>query len=171
MALTGKVKSFTRFERLSRVKADVGGGDIRTPTHYSAPGDDSQPLPSDYVVMVRVPGTGKYVAVGYLDPNDEQKAGAGEKRIYSRAADGSAVAGVYLKDNGNVVVTAGVNGSAPAALTLSANGSIKGQNNNGFFELAANGDFIVNGIVFDIHSHPQANDGGGNVEQPVGLPF
>lgn len=87
------------------VKADAGGGQNLTAQHYSTPGDDAQPVPSDYVAMIPVPGSGKYVAVGYLDPDNAQTAGPGGKRIYSRGPDGGvAVAELWLKNDGTIIV-------------------------------------------------------------------
>jgi hypothetical protein len=100
--------SFTRATvdeaKISDVKVDPGGGANITARHYSAPGDDSHPLPGDSVVLVEAPGAGAQSAVGYLDPVNEGQAAAGEKRVYSRNADGEPVAEVWLKSDGEVLV-------------------------------------------------------------------
>lgn len=169
--------------KTSDVKVDRGGKDNRTSQHFSAPGDDSFPLPGDYVQLEDQAGTGRDSAVGYLDPKNEQKATAGDKRIYARDPNtGDPVVEVWLKSDGSAT-TSNSNG----AFALNADGSQKGQNSSGSFELKANGDFVVNGVTIkpngnvimpnslvlngkeiDGHNHSQANDSGGNTEQDTG---
>lgn len=139
------VRSAVKGTKVSNVKVDPGGGANITAQHFSAPGDDSHPLPDDYVATMPVQRTGSEVAVGYLDPKSEQKAQPGDKRIYARdPADGSVVVEIWLKNDGTAV-TSNANGS----VTLSPDGSIKGTNSNGSFELQAGGNFVVNGVTID----------------------
>lgn len=89
---------------------------------------------------------------------------------------------VTLSPDGTITAENG-NGS----VTLSADGSILGQNGAGSFELQTSGDFVVNGVTIAAngavtipssltlngkeiaeHNHSQANDSGGNTEQPTG---
>jgi len=191
MGLIGRVLSFVRTSRnaaqVSDVKMDPGGGVNVTAEHFAPPGDDAFPLNTDYVYAAATPQRGRVAAVGYIDPKNTPKAAAGEKRIYSRDANGAAVADHWLKADGSVT-TENENGS----MTLGADGSILGQNASGSFELQAGGDFVVNGVVItpaglittptgvvspsalindievDGHSHAQANDSAGNSEQPTG---
>jgi hypothetical protein len=151
--LVGDVKA-------SDVTVDRGGGDNRTPQHFSDVGDDSFPLPQDFVASVDQTGTGRESAVGYIDPKNEQKSTAGDKRIYARdAATGEQVAEVWLKNDGTAA-TSNANGSAvlapdgsttvttPAStFECKADGSIAGTNGSGDFELTAGGDFVVNGVT------------------------
>ena len=84
MGYVAKLLSFVREIRnganVSDAKVDRGGSDIRTVEHFSAPGDDSHPLPGDYAHTEPQAGTGRDSAVGYLDPLNEPVAGPGEKR-------------------------------------------------------------------------------------------
>lgn len=130
MGLIAQLLSFARTVRngasTSDVKADPGGGAVMTSAHFAPPGDDSHPLPGDYVAVVRVQGASRSAAVGYLDPANDQKATPGGKRLYARSpATGASVVEVWLK----------------------ADGSVKGSNAAGSFELRANGDFVVNGVT------------------------
>lgn len=89
---------------------------------------------------------------------------------------------VWLKNTGDIL-SENSNGSH----LLRADGSQKGSNVNGSFELLANGNINLNGVIIkpngnvtmpnslvlnskeiDGHGHPQANDSGGNVEQNTG---
>ncbi len=145
----GKLLSFIRGTRnsakLSDVKLDPGGGPNVTAEHFSAPGDDSYPLAGDYVVNVSIQRSGGSAVVGYLDPKNDQKAAAGEKRIYARKADGSSVVDLWLKNDGTAVLE-----NANGKITLAADGSIKGENSNGDIELASNGNITLNGAAITI---------------------
>lgn len=162
------VRVMRRGVRLTDVKADPGGGANVTAAHFAAPGDDSNPLRDDYVALLPIPRSGGDVVVGYADTLNAPKAEPGEKRIYARDADtGAAVAEVWIKSDG----------------------SIRGANALGHFELGASGVFSVNGVTIATdgtittpagisagtslvvdgkemrgHTHAQPNDGGGNVE-------
>ena len=111
------------------------------------------------MVTNEVRGAGREAITGYVDPNNESKAAAGEKRIYARDENGVEVAEIWLKNTGEATISNG-NGSTTlrpdggSAITTpastfdaAADGSIKGDNGNGSFELAVNGDFLVNGVT------------------------
>lgn len=148
--------------KVSDVTVDRGGGDNRTPQHFADPGDDSFPLPLDFVATINQEGTGRESAVGYLDPKNEQKSTAGDKRIYARDPEtGLQVVEVWLKSDGTAS-TENANGSVVLApdgsstltspngsFTLAADGSITGTNANGSFVLQVGGDFVVNGVTID----------------------
>lgn len=184
--LIGRLLSFGRVTRngakTNDVKFNPGGGQNLTGQNFAPAGDDSFPLPTDYVFAVRCPQTGRLVVVGYVDPLNAGQANAGDKRIYGRDGDGAIVAELWIKNTGEAVLS-NDNGS----VTLGADGSILGQNSSGQFELEAAGDFVVNGVTIaangDVtvpssltlngkeiaeHTHSQANDSGGNTEQDTG---
>lgn len=69
--------------------------------------------------------------MGYLDAANAGQAAAGEKRIYSRNGDGAVVADVWLKANGDVIVTSSEGGvvvvvGADGIVRLGAAGAAKG---------------------------------------------
>jgi len=187
MGLVARLLSFTRTTKngakVSDVKFDPGGGEQMTGQHFSAAGDDTFPLATDYLVTTDVQRTGGEEVVGYVDPINTPKATQGDKRIYARdPATGASVVEVWLKNTGEAT-TENANGSN----TLRPDGSQKGQNSLGSYELQANGDFVVNGVTIaangDVtipnslvlnsvevadHDHAQANDSGGNTEQDTG---
>lgn len=184
MGRIARVISFLRGERngakVSDVKTDAGGGANVTAEHFQPAGDDAFPLDSDYVIINPVAGTGREVVTGYLDPLNAPKANAGDKRIYARdASDGSVVVEVWLKNDGTAIVS-----NSNGSFTLSPDGSIKGLNGAGVFELEVGGDFVANGakmttsgdvvtasgVSLDNHPHAQPNDSGGNTEQPTSAP-
>lgn len=119
----GKLLAFIRGERnsakLSDVKFDPGGGPNVTAEHFSAPGDDAHPLPGDYVVGVSIQRSGGSAVVGYLDPKNDQKAAAGDKRIYARNSAGASIVELWLKNDGSAILS-----NANGSITLAANGSI-----------------------------------------------
>lgn len=201
MGRVAKLLSFVRAARngakVSDAKVDRGGGDTRTLDHFSDPGDDSHPLPGDYAAALPQAGTGRDSAVGYVDPFNTPVAQPGEKRSYARDPDTKlAVCEVWLQndgtaklsnDKGSVVAApdGGITLTGPfATLTLSALGSIKGENGGGSFELTPAGLFLVNGAQIsatgaiqtaagkdvDTHTHPQGVDSGGDTQQNTGAP-
>lgn len=126
-----KVLSFSHTtengDKVSEVTVDPGGGANISGVNYSPAGDDSQPLPEDFAVAVPIDGTGVNTIVGYLDINNDQKSGAGEKRIYARDANGNSVVELWLKNDGSVVLS----------------------NDNGSVELKTNGKVEANGAIID----------------------
>jgi hypothetical protein len=161
-----KLLSFNRATnngvKVNDVKVNPGGNPNITAQHFSDPGDDSYPLPGDLVALNDDSGTGREYVAGYLDPNNQQKAQLGDKRIYGRNADtGQTVVEIWLKNDGTAIVSNNKgsvellpNGGTivrtpETTFSISAEGSILGQNGNGSFELAQNGDFFVNGVTID----------------------
>lgn len=145
-----KLLSFVRTEsngaKVTDVEVDIGGGDNRTAQHFSAPGDDSFPLTTDYVLTSDVARSGSKAAHGYLDPVNDSVAQEGDKRVYGRnAGTGAPVNQVWLKNDGSVLIS-NDNGS----VLLRPDGSIKGANGFGLFELQAGGDMNINGAVIDV---------------------
>ncbi len=172
----GRVLAFTRVVRngahVNDVKVTLGGEHNLTFDHFSAPGDDSHPLPDDYVIGDPSAQTGRYSAKGYVDPKNVPKANAGEKRIYARNSAGVEIVEIWLKADGTATmvnaqgsVTLSAAGAitlqnAVGSLTLSALGAILGQNANGAFQLNAAGQFSANGVTID---------GSGNMVVPTSL--
>ena len=165
MGRIAKLLSFVRVTqntaKVSDVKVDPGGGPNVTAEHFTAAGDDSHPLPGDYVALNTDSGSGRESAIGYLDPLNEPKALAGDKRIYARDANGVLIVEVWLKNTGEATIF-NANGSITlrpdggtvtttpsSTFDAKADGSIKGANGSGSFELQAAGDFFVNGVTID----------------------
>lgn len=138
MGRIAKILQFVRAVRddinnsnVSDVTVDPGGEANVTVEHFSSAGDDAYPLTTDYALIVPVPSD-RFSSVGYLDAINAGKAQEGDKRIYSRdASNGNMVAEVWLKNDG----------------------TIKGTNQNGDFELQAGGDFIINGVTIDVNGN------------------
>lgn len=161
MGRIGRVLAFIRTVRhkinLTDVQVDPGGGPNITAEHFSAPGDDSYPLPGDYVGLTDQPGTGRESVLGYLDPKNEQKADVGEKRIYGRDTDGNQVNEFWLKNTGEIVITNG-----PGLITMQVNGDVV---INGARIDAATGDVVTAaGKSGTHHTHAQGNDSDGSTE-------
>lgn len=166
MGWINKVLTFARVTRnnakISDVKIDPGGGSVITAEHYGPAGDDAHPLTTDYALAVGIPRTGGAAVAGYVDPINAPKAQPGDKRIYARDADtGAVVVEVWLKNDGTATVF-NANGSITlrpdggaiittpgSTFDAKADGSIKGSNGAGSFELKVGGDFAVNGVIID----------------------
>jgi hypothetical protein len=118
------------------VKVDRGGGDTATGYHFACPGDDSRPLAGDDAYLADDEGAGNRQAVGYRDQRSTPKAGAGEKRIYSRSAPGVMAAEVWLKADGTIVVTNAIG----VALQLAPSGAASVSNALGSIDLDAAGN-------------------------------
>lgn len=67
---------------------------------YAPSGDDSPPLADDRIVLVKVDGTGNFVAVGVLSVS--QGAKPGERILYSRNEDGEVQAALKLLNDGKI---------------------------------------------------------------------
>lgn len=65
---------------------------------YGPAGDDSPPLDDDRIALMKIDGSGKWVAVGVLVKSDNAE--PGEKKLYSRDANGNVKAEIYLKKDG-----------------------------------------------------------------------
>lgn len=166
MGRIAKLLSFVRAVRngakLSDVKFDPGGGPNVTGVHYADSGDDAQPLPGDYVALVRDVGTGRESVLGYLDPKNQQKAGPGDKRIYARNSGGTQVVEVWLKSDGSAIIQ-----NSTGVFTLQPDGEF---NINGA-RITTSGDLITaSGVSLDNHYHTQGADSDGDSEQPTEPP-
>lgn len=131
MGRIAKILSFLRVNKnginYSDVKVDMGGGYNITVKHLSNPGDDSYPLNSDYVLLVSTRGEGKHVAIAYADTVNTSKANEGDKRIYSRDSAGAMAAEVWLKNDGEILLS----------------------NGDGYIKLIPGGNIDLNGVIID----------------------
>lgn len=148
MGMIAKVLSSTPITKdnikATETKVDKGGGYNRTGLQYSAPGDDSQPLPDDSSALIETQQTGGVAAVGYLDPKNDQKAQVGEKRIYARQADGTSICEIWLQADGTIAIS-NDNGS----ISLTPAGEIEAANGSGNIRLESGGDVDINGVTID----------------------
>lgn len=164
MGLIAQVKSFARAVRngakLSSVKVDPGGGANITGDHFADAGDDSHPLDTDYAALLSTQRSGGYAPVGYADPVNDPKAGAGEKRIYGRdPSTGLAVNEVWLKADGSVIIS-----NALGAIELKADGSV---DINGATITTIGGVVTALGRDLDTHLHSGVTSGGQTSGPPV----
>jgi len=137
-----------------KIKVDLGGGNILTADYYLPPGEDSKPLKIDNIGLMPTQRKGGLLVVGFIDLQNEPKSEDGEKRFYSRQSDGQEVAEIYLKKTGEIILK-----NNNLELNCSSDGSIKGSNSNGYFELKSNGKFDINGIIFSEHVHGGVQSG------------
>ena len=88
-----------------RVQSIFGGGIRTTGDRFDSSGVDAPPLPEDFDYQARQQGTGRYVSLGSVDPNNEPVAAAGERRTYARDSSGTIVAVIHQRANGSVRTT------------------------------------------------------------------
>lgn len=127
MGMIARLKQWVRTSRngaqISEAKLDPGGGALLLSESFSAPGEDSQPLDTDYLAIMRVQGTGRAVVVGTLDPKNADQSGPGERRLYSRDSGGNVVSSIWLKADGSIALESTgditING-----VTISATGQV-----------------------------------------------
>lgn len=124
MGFLAKILESIKKSGVLNVRADTGGGSSLTSPLYGAPGDDSNPLPGDTVVILRTAGNGSTVCVGAVDTENDTKADPGERRIYSRTAQGTTAAVIYLKNNGDIDMNGLIIG-ADGSITLPPLASIR----------------------------------------------
>jgi len=192
----GRLLSFIRVMVGSDVKIDRGGEDIRTVEHFSDSGDDSFPLPGDYVQTLNQTGTGRDSAIGYIDLKNQKKATGGEKRIYARDAEGETICEVWLKSTGEVTAfnengsfTLRPNGeysvkNGGGSIVLQPNGEYSVKNGGGSIVLQSDGVCNINGLIISVggnaisssdislstHTHNQGRDSDGNTQVPTNAP-
>jgi len=128
----GRVAVVLSVEDDGNVKVDTGGDDSLIADSFADGGDDSPPLAGDVAALNDGPETGTQQITGYDDALDGV-ASPGEKRIYSRDSDGVAVAEVYLKGDGSIVIKSLLPGGAEVLLA----------NATDFVALAAKVDGII----------------------------
>lgn len=108
MGFLATVLSFSRRvvsgAQAPEARVDRGGGNTMTAFHFSAPGDDSHPLPGDVAYLGDDAGRGATQVLGYQDAETAPVAGAGEKRIYARSGPGEVSAEVWLKADGSLLL-------------------------------------------------------------------
>jgi hypothetical protein len=124
----------------NEIKIDLSDGDVILSPVFAPAGDDSPPLDNDYALTVSVPTENHEAVIGYLDTDNQNQAGRGEKRLYARDSGGTIVATVWIYNDGRVRIENN-NGS----IELAANGSSRLENSSGYLELGSDGTMDVNG--------------------------
>ena len=99
----GRVLNST-IDKFVSVTVEAWKGFNRDARLYTPSGEDSVPCKDDQIILVKIDGTGKYIAVGVLDVS--QGAKAGEKIFYCRDADGAIKAKISMLNDGAVGIEA-----------------------------------------------------------------
>lgn len=137
-------------ETFSEATATGTGGATSTAQYFQPTGEDSQPLPGDYLVTLGGRGAGAAV-VGCKDSKVTHQAGPGEVRRYARKANGDQAVELWLKANGSAIIR-----NSKGAIVLNADGSV---NINGA-TISASGQITdAKGIQLDTHRHPGVQAG------------
>ena len=130
--------------RSTDMKVDPGGGALITAKFFSAPGFDSLPLTTDFVIAVPIPNSGGFAIVGVADPKNDPQSSEGEARIYGRDSAGDVVNEIHLKSDGSILIKNLIAGSE---IELKADGSAVITNGLGTFELKLDGTIDMNGAT------------------------
>lgn len=113
LVINTKNKTNNDDEKETIVTIDIGGEEIITSIHAQPSNVDSRPLDTDYAVTAKTPGESNETVVGYIDPENQQKADKGEFRAYSRDSDGNEKADIHIKKDGKIIFS---EGTEPAML-------------------------------------------------------
>jgi hypothetical protein len=97
--------------------------DNRNALLYNSAGDDSVPVDDERIILVKVDGNGKYIAVGVLIPS--QGAKPGEKIFFAREPDGDIVSKISMLNDGSVTIDTDTETTGDA--TGNYNRKIKGE--------------------------------------------
>ncbi|AUR81584.1 hypothetical protein NVP1009O_17 [Vibrio phage 1.009.O._10N.261.51.C9] len=185
----GRFAALSQFIRKSGrtdVRCNPGGGATVDAYHMQGAGDDSHPLPTDTAILVEVPRSRNFAAVGYNDPSNAQTAQVGERRLYARNADGAQVAEVFLRNTGQVRMsndngfvdlapdgtitlddgsggTIAISGGV-ITLTGTAINLVGATNINGLVVTGSGQMTDASGISLHGHSHTQDPDSAGNTQ-------
>jgi hypothetical protein len=89
-------------EKFVTVTAEIWKGFTRDAKLYCAAGEDSVPVKDDQILLIKIDGTGKYIALGVLDVS--QGAKPGEKILFARDADGNIKSKLSMLESGAVEV-------------------------------------------------------------------
>jgi len=172
-----KLLSFTRAlfngAKVTDVTIDLGGGNNKTAHHFSSPGDDSFPLKTDYLLTSSVPGSGKEVVHGYIDPVNDPVAQEGDKRIYGRDPNtGNVVNQVWLQSDGSIVIS---NSNGSILMQVDGTVNINGVTIDPSGTVIADTVDVATSLTIDsiemkTHTHTQANDSSGDSQVPTGPP-
>lgn len=137
-------------DKVTDVQANTSANANLTPHLYLGPGEDSLPLPDDFCMLIPTKQSGVYSVVGFLDPQANQFAQPGEKRVYSRDEDGNETASIWLKQSGDIVAE-----NEKCLFELLSDGSIALKNKSGESDLGlitmngTTGSISLNGVVID----------------------
>lgn len=119
---------------------DLGAGDVITVLDNGPAGVNTYPRVGDLAIITELDGAEEYALVGIVDVSTANAAGAGEVYLYSRDTDGALASYVHVKNNGDVFVV-----NENGVIQLWADGRARAANSNGNWQLAADGEFTVNG--------------------------
>ena len=137
-------------EDIPTVQLDPGGGDSIATSLFSAPGDDSKPLPGDLVATSSHPGGEGQVCVGFADTDSESKSLGGEVRRYARNANRVTVSEFYMTGDGTITLS-NDNGSielaADGTVAVNGGGAATVTNGAGTIEILATGQISLNGAL------------------------
>lgn len=173
MGLIGRVLSYVygqlgqNGDTVADIKLDTGGEANTTAWQAEPAGQTSQPLPSDLVVVVPIPGQGRQVAVAFIDPNNPQDIAAGEHKTYARDGSGTIVCHVHLKNDGSIDITSTADINVNGA-TITPTGDITSPGTITAETIIGNSSVQAAGKELAEHNHNQPNDSGGNTESPTG---
>jgi hypothetical protein len=108
MGLIGRIlDSFKGTAGEPAAKVEIYKGDNANARIFNPPGDDSRPLDGDICYTEDSEDTegGKDI-IGFIDQKNEPVSEKGERRLYSRDANGNIVAKIHLKKDGTVLIEA-----------------------------------------------------------------
>lgn len=134
---------------VTEIENDPGGGRVVTSVSYQPAGFDSSPIPGlDGCVTVGVGGTGKRVALGFVNPERSDITAPGEVSLYARdGITGAAISIVHLRNDGTMLIFSAVGGNQ---VTLNPSGLCVVANGAGAIALEPSGEIDLNGAKISV---------------------
>jgi hypothetical protein len=124
---------------------------------FTPSGDNSVPCKEDRLIILKVDGTGKYIAVAVA--TESQGANPGEKIFFARDKDGNIVSKISMLNDGSINTKADGDVTAEAEKNLTvtikgdvefeANGTIK-ETGKGDISREATGKYTIKGATIEI---------------------
>jgi hypothetical protein len=107
-------------ERFVELTSEIWKGFNQNARLYNSAGEDSVPCKEDQIILVKIDGTGKYVAIGVL--TESKGAKPGEKIFFARGADAKIVSKISMLNDGSIKTEAdgGVSYTAKGAYNISS---------------------------------------------------
>ena len=157
MGIIGIIKSWLPGNRIAQI--ELRGEDTATVVNFTAPGEDSQPMTGDAIVIIPAGDRGQQIVLASLDQTNKPKAVPGEKRIYSRKPNHDLAIELWLKADGDAVMTNGL-----GSFRMLADGSV---NINGVVITKTGVVTLPNGVALNTHIHGGVTTGTGVTGVPV----
>lgn len=156
------------------VRADIGGKNIRSCPQFQPANEDSVPLRDDYAVILPIKTVAHDPVVGYVDVKnhtDASPVGPGEKRIYSRDANGNIVAEAFFQADGTLYIQSDNGITVDSSNGVVINGTVTVDGDLAITgDITADGDIVAGTVSLKLHTHAGSPTAPTGPISPTGVP-